>query len=216
MNLIERHRWALFLAGVVVVTTIIGLVRLSGDAEPARTTSLTSSVAVGDDGSVDVVQRITFTPPRSRLTVSIPVRRAPVRQFDPRIDALSVRVDGTVVPGPTTPMRVGETRTLTFAEPATSVVLSYSAVGAIASTQPSASGRALALLTPLTIDEPASLRSRLEIGDDGVLNLGCTTVDESSIACGSDAGGRWEVVRGPDDAVVDIVAQVNLLEAPTP
>ncbi|MET0930970.1 MAG: hypothetical protein ABWX74_15730 [Aeromicrobium sp.] len=206
---LRRRGWAMLLVAAVLVTMVLGFRRLSDDLDAARGASVQSVVDVGSDGSVDVVQRIAFAAPRSRLTVSVPARPAATVRFAPRIDGVRLRVDGLVDPGLATSLRTGGTHTFSFSDPATSAVLSYSVDGAVVTTKPSARGRALALVTPLSIDEPGS-RRRLEIGRDGILNLGCTAGGAPMTACGSDVDGRWVVERDTDDPVVDVVAQVDL------
>jgi hypothetical protein len=206
----RRHDGAVVLVYAVIATVAFGLWRLSGDQGDAPPPSVRSTVQIGADGSVDVVQHLSFATPRSRLAVSIPERSSPAEGFDPLVDDVRIRTDGRAAPGLERPLRTGETRTLAFPEPATSVDLSYSVEGVIVRARPSTRGRGLVLATPLSIEGVASIRSRLEIVRDGVLNLGCTVAGGPMTACGSDAGPRWVVARGADDPVVDVVAQVDL------
>jgi hypothetical protein len=211
---LQRNDRPILLAYAVVATMVLGLWRLSGGGEDeTRTPWVRSAVQVAADGSVDVVQRITFASPRSALTVSIPARTNPSADFEPRIEALSLRVDGHPARGLERPLRTGETRDLTFSEPASSVVLSYSVEGAIVRTEPSAAGRALALATPLAFQGMGSMKGRLEIEQDGVLNVGCTPTGSPMTLCGSEVGRYWVVARGAGAPVVDVVAQVDLPEA---
>jgi hypothetical protein len=208
----RRHDGAVVLVYAIIATVVFGLWRLSGDQEDvtARLPWVRSAAQVGTDGSVDVLQRISFARPRSHLTVSVPARRGPTSPFHPRIDDLRLRIDGQVASVLTSPLVEGQTRTLSFRQPTRSVVLSYSVEGAVKTAQPSAPGRALALLTPLAVHGTRDVMSRLEIDQDGVLNLGCVAPGEPMTVCGSDAGQRWVVQRAADEPVVDVVAQVDL------
>ncbi|MDQ3155490.1 MAG: hypothetical protein M3Q98_02015 [Actinomycetota bacterium] len=92
----------------------------------------------------------------------------------------------------------------------------YSVEGAIAQARPSVPGRALALVTPMTIERSAGLESRIEVDGQGVLNLGCIATGSPMTACGTDTGRRWVVERSADDPAVDVIAQVNLPAATQP
>lgn len=210
------HMTTASVAGILIATVIVAGWRLSGGEGAAVSPAMRSTASIGAGDSVDIVQRITFATARPSLTVSIPTRAAPAGQFDPRIDDLRLRAGGGAVPGLTKPLAKGETHTFTFSEPATSVVLRYSVRGAIAKTQPSVPGRALVLLTPLTIDGQKGLASRVEIQREGVLNLGCLAAGAALTACGSETRQHWVVERIADDPVVDVVAQVDLSEAAAP
>lgn len=199
--------------GVIAAMAVaLALWRFMGDHdhEPTRAPSALSAVDVGADGSVDVVQRIDFATPRSSVTVSVPVRRISDLRFGPRVGGLHVRADGHDVAGISGPLREGETRSITLPEAATYVVLSYSVEDAVASTRPSTQGRALALVTPLSIEGTANVRSRITIDRHRVLNIGCAPAGGPLTACGSETRSRWVVARRADDPVVDIVAQIDL------
>jgi hypothetical protein len=202
-------------AGIVIAVVVFGSWRLS-EGENSAVPGVWSTVAVSSGDSVDIVQRLTFASARASLTVSIPTREAPTERFDPRVDKLRVRADGRAAPGLSKPLGKGETHTFTFPEPATSVVLTYAATGTVAKTRPSAPGRALALLTPLTIEGQVELGSRVEIERDGVLNLGCIAAGAPMTACGSETARHWVVERIAGDPVVDVVAQIDLPETPRP
>jgi hypothetical protein len=212
---LRRHRWSALAAGVVIAVVAFGSWRLSG-GENSAAPGVRSTVAVGSEDSVDVVQRLSFDSARASLTVSIPTREAPAERFDPRVAELRVRADGRAAPGLGRPLGKGETHRFTFAEPATSVVLTYAVEGTVIKTRPSAPGRALALLTPLTIEGQMGLGSRIEIKRDGVLNLGCIAAGAPMTACGSEIGRHWVVERIAGDPVVDVVAQIDLPEASRP
>jgi hypothetical protein len=211
-----RYGWPALVAGILIATAVVAGWRLARGEPGAGDPGVRSTAVIGAAGTVDIVQRITFAGPRPSLTVSIPTREAPAGQFNPRIDELGVRADGHAVPGLATPLAKGETHTFTFAEPATSAVLRYSVRGAIAKAKPSAPGRALALLTPLTFEGQRGLASRTEIPRAGVLNLGCIAAGAALTACGSQTEHYWVVQRIADDPVVDVVAQVDLSEASPP
>jgi len=206
----RRHGRVTLLVGTVLTTMAVGFWRLSGAEDAGGRSSIRSQVVVGTGGTVDVVQRVSFGTPRSRLVVSIPARSAPGPQFEPRVTELRLRVDGRAAPGLSRQLETGESHTFSFDEPVTSVVLAYAVDGAIAGTGPSVEGRALALMTPLVIAGTEALDSRLEIDGNDVLNLGCAAHGEPTTVCGAESGQVWVVGRRAGDPVVDVVAQVDL------
>jgi hypothetical protein len=199
----------------------LGLRVLLPDGSPAPAASTTNPsatadvgvrirVAIGDAGTMHVIETITFDAAVSRLRLSVPLRRGVGKQFRPTLSGLVVRE-----PGPVTeidPMSVGEEASVRFSTPADRVVLEYDASGvAVRSGDTSNPDRALALVTPLVVAGAGGLPATVDVQSVKVLNVGCLRGTVLA-GCGTQTPDGWtvETAGGPDRSPTDVLAQLNL------
>lgn len=211
-----------FLALVLVLgVSWLGLRVFLPDGSPAPAASTTNPsssadvgvrtrVAIGDAGTMHVIETVTFDEAVSRLRLSVPLRQGVGKQFRPTLSGLVVRE-----PGPVTrvdPMSVGDQASVRFSTRADRVVLEYDASGvAVHSGDTSNPDRALALVTPLVVAEAGALPATVDVQSVKVLNVGCLR-GTTLIGCGTETADGWAVESSGSqgDVLSDVLAQLNL------
>jgi hypothetical protein len=121
------------------------------------------------------------------------------QNLKPVIKDLSITINGSRASA--TQTGEGDWTVVSPAGGAQRVLLTYRLVDAVAVSQPSSQGRALALVTPLLAqllhngNQPVDLR----IPADGVSNVVCPGAPQAESLCGAHIGTNWQVTI-PDDA----------------
>lgn len=129
---------------------------------------------------------------------------------NPTVESLQVSVDGS----PVTPtLRAGSTNAWVITPPSgaapRTMEVRYVLTGAIVRSLPSAPGRALAVLSPISTGAVGDLPTTIAISTTDVLNVYCpTAVNQAAIMCGRLDGDRWTITPPPGLPVV--VAQIDL------
>lgn len=143
-------------------------------------------VATADDTGVDVQEWLLLAEPVSTLALDVP----DVASLGVLADAAGVRAVDLVVDADGAPVRGGPDEvsgpvTLELPRPVVAVALTYRLLGAAERSEPSSSGRALAVVGPL-LDAAAGLDElpvTVVAPGAGVLNLACPDAEGTLEAC---------------------------------
>jgi len=169
----------------------------------------TTTVAIGDTGSMHVTETLTFATPLSRLDLSLPKRQGVGTEFAPRISALQVRAGTAPEPGSAVDrMDSDGAASISFRSPSSRIQLEYDVSGAVVRSDTSNPERALALVTPLVVEQSRRLPARVDVATVKVLNVGCLHGKDLT-GCGTKTSGGW-TVETSGDTLTDVVAQLNL------
>ena len=166
-------------------------------------------VRIGDDGTLSVVHRVALSPPSAVLGLSVPDRAGAAAAFEPRIVDVTVEASGevrTVAP----PLGRGAQATVRLPAGSSRVVVTYRARDVAVRTEPSNPERALALVTPLVVEQATGVPTTVEVDSVKVLNVGCVGPDGELTGCGTRTDRGWTVETSGSDRYVDVVAQLNL------
>lgn len=175
---------------------------------PAEEVSRTL-VLIGDDGTLRVEQRVALLAPVDRLDLSVPVRRGAAAAISPRVVDVTVRSGGSEW-RVATPLRQGAEKQVRLARETTQAVVTYVATHVTLRSHPSNPERALALATPLVIEQAAGLPSRVDIESVKALNVGCVSRGGEMAGCGTHTSSGWTVEASGSEPYVDVVVQLNL------
>jgi hypothetical protein len=168
------------------------------------------TVRLGRDRKLRVEETVIPDPP-GRLDLSVPDTSGVLVNFEPTIRNLRVLVGGR-------PQRLvralstGDSITVRLPREAPDVRLEYTVTGAVRNSEPSVPGRALALMTPLSVAHATGGWS-VEVVAAEVRNVGCVDASGSMLSCGTRSGRRWTVEDTGAGAVPDVVAQLDLAAA---
>lgn len=202
--------------GIVIGLVLVAAFLYDGprsDDRGARTSRIGSSVSmatvdIGNDGDVHVALELQFSTPRDHLTLRVPEAAWAAGEFEPVVDGMTLEVDDRRLHLEDA-LEAGERRSVPLPADTAEVRLEYDATGTFVASTPSSPGRGLVLLTPLTVEERATL-SQVEVIDDRVLNLGCVGTGELS-ACAIRDGEAW--IASPAADADQVIAQVDLVGA---
>ncbi len=163
------------------------------------------------DGTFDVTETVVFRQPQNWL-VLVPARP---RTGGDALEAARPRAEQLRVTSEGRPLDVGIAeidRELDVPLPETvaRVELRYRLTGATVRSTPSADGRALALLAPLSVATDETLRTTVVVRGAEVLNLTCPLLPAAQQLCASPTGPDAVVVSDIPAADAVVVAQFNL------
>lgn len=173
-------------------------------------TSRVLTVRLGRDRQLRVEETVIPDPP-GRLDLSVADTSGVLADFEPTIRNLRVLVDGRqqrLVRA----LSTGDTVRIRLPREAPDVRLEYTVTGAVRNSEPSVPGRALALMTPLSVAQATADWSVGVVAAE-VLNLGCVDASGSMLSCGTRSGRRWTVEDTGPGAAPDVVAQLDLAGA---
>ncbi len=166
------------------------------------------------DQSIAVTEQAVLADPGlSSFDLSLPLASplpSGAPKLKPAIKELTVSINGA--PAEVTPSGPGEWTVVPPAGGARTVLLRYRLVNAVALSQPSAEGRALAVVTPLLAEllHDGNHPVDLLVPADGVSNVTCLGAPKAKVQCGAHRGSNY-VVTIPDDATsAAILLQLNL------
>ena len=166
-------------------------------------------VHIGDDGVLRVEQRVTFREPARRLVLAVPRRQGVTATLDPRIDEVTVETGGREQSLKSV-LRRGDRISVSLPAPTTQVLVRYTATGVVLRSEPSTPERALALATPLVLDQAEGLPSRVDVESVKALNVGCVDLKGTMVGCGTKTGSGWTVETSGSEPYADVVVQLNL------
>jgi hypothetical protein len=225
----RRGVWAVLGAmGVVIVAVVLALALAGrpgeestpGSSEPIPSGSpggpltpivgaATSTVIVGDDGSIQVEVRLVVPASVSSLTLSVPdphsVRAA--APYRPHITGIEVAPSGSS-PIPVVDLNAGSSADVGISGGG-AITVTYQATGAVVRSEPSPPGRRAVLATPLTIRAGQPIMATVAV--PRATNFGCWGPHAStSVVCGEATAHGWQVALTPERAGDIVIAQVNL------
>jgi hypothetical protein len=228
----KRAARVLIAAVIVVLAGISGHSVLEGlrRSAPALTAaearnSATAGATANGRGAATAVSQISFAPDLSvraeqQVSLDAPVRR--VRLSIPSTDNLAggifrpelkgiriVLADGTRMPVSAALLK-GASLDVYLPRMVRQFDVRYRAADAVVLTEPSAAGRAVALVTPLRVMTSTAMTSKVNIVASDVLNIGCMRPDGSARACGRKVATGWTVTQRPARRHIAVVAQLNL------
>ncbi|GAB3776320.1 hypothetical protein FB382_000055 [Nocardioides ginsengisegetis] len=166
-------------------------------------------VSIGDAGRMHFVETITFPTARSQLDLSVPRRMGAGADFRPVVSSLVVREPGSAE---VKPLGLGDRTTVHLTRSAVTVVLEYDASGVVnRSGDVSTPDRALALVTPLVVEQARRLPAVVRVSSVKVLNVGCLR-GTTLVGCGTETADGWAVESSGSegDVLSDVLAQLNL------
>ena len=166
-------------------------------------------VRIGDDGTLSVVHRVWLSPPTAVIGLSVPERVGATEAFEPRIVDVKVQASGEVR-RVASPLRRGAQKTVRLPAGTSSVVVTYRAQEVAVRTEPANPERALALVTPLVVEQAAGLPTTVDVDSVKTLNVGCVGAGGVLAGCGTRTGRGWTVETSGGARYVDVVAQLNL------
>lgn len=183
---------------------------------PAGSTDgLVATVAIRSGDLVEVSETVTWPdggPLDVRLALPDLGAGSEVEaSFQPSVTDLQVTLDGNTVQAVPVDDSTTAWRVLSPSGSAPrSMTVRYVLDGAVARSTPSQTGRALALVAPISQPAIGSLPVRIEIGYDGVLSIGCPrATDATGQVCGRRLEDRWAAEPPPGLPAV-VVVQLDL------
>jgi hypothetical protein len=166
-------------------------------------------VRIADDGALRVEQRVTLHAPADTLRLAVPRRRGVTGTLEPTVGHVTVEAGGREVPVETT-LRQGDRTSVSLPGRTTQAVVRYAATGVVLRSEPSTPERALALATPLLLDQARRLPSRVDIESVKALNVGCVDLRGTMVGCGTRTSTGWTVETSGTEPYADVVVQLNL------
>jgi hypothetical protein len=183
----------------------------TGDTDTTAPTEQGSRIVVriGDDGTLRVKQRVTLRAPVKALVLAVPSRQGVTSSLPVRVDEVTIETAGHVQ-SLGSALRRGDRTSVPLESPAAHAVVRYAATGIVLRSEPSAPERALALATPLVVEQAHGLPSRVDIKSGKALNVGCVDLAGTMTGCGTDNSTGWTVETSGSEPYADVVVQLDL------
>ncbi|MGZ4460464.1 MAG: hypothetical protein ACXVW9_15195 [Nocardioidaceae bacterium] len=173
----------------------------------------TTTVSLAGGGLLHATEVLDFRTAQSNVVLSVSPGVGVARQFHQQVRGLSVQWAGHALQSRGT-MLPGQSTTIELTGGATRVTVGYDVHGAVVRSQPSSAGRALALLTPLEVDQVPGVRTQVRLTSPEVLNVGCVAPGGALHTCGAQVGQTWVVDGTAPQPVAEVVAQVDTTKPP--